>query len=214
MRPRWKVDVVTSARRTTPQIDRTLVTRGKRVVPAPRSAPAATKLIAQSGCMRPSGIKASSAMRTTSGSVVKIPTSGPRRKINTIPSALIQINAHCVAMPAACSPSSGFAAPMLCPTSAVAAIPNPKPGKSDRPSKLPTTRVAASEPVPRRATTTVRTRNPAEMAICSTAAGAPRPTTRRARPTPQRSLNRLARYPPAKQPMPPQKRGRPASIAL
>ena len=87
--------------------------------------------------------------------------------------AAIQIAAQRVAMAAASAASSGSRAPTDCPTRAVAAMANPKPGKKDSERTLKAMRWEARAAVPSVATIAVIEVNAAEVRSCSNAAGTP-----------------------------------------
>ena len=98
---------------------------------------------------------------------------GSASKNETTPIAAIQATAQRVAIAAASAPSSGWRAPTDCPTRAVAAMANPKPGRKDRERTLKAMRWEAKAAVPSVATIAVIDVNAAEVRSCSRAAGTP-----------------------------------------
>ena len=95
-----------------------------------------------------------------------------KRKAST-PPIPIQTSAQRSAMRDAFRASAGTRAPMLCPTSAVAAIEKPKAGRKASESAVKVICCAARAWVPIRATTAIRVMNAPDESTCSRAAGTP-----------------------------------------
>ena len=112
------------------------VKSGKRVSPAPRSAPARVNSIAISACTEPSTQMKTTVRRTTSGSSIRNAASGRATAMIAVPNTIMTATER----PIACQPlraaPSGSPAPRCWPTRVAAAIEKPKPTTKENDSRL------------------------------------------------------------------------------